>query len=146
MNNNKNSVIDQRVKEEYKYGFITEIESDTIDPGISEETIHFISKKKKEPFWLLEWRLKAYRKWLKMKEPNWQNVNYDKIDYQDISYYSAPKKKELKSLENYFGLKKISLNLFMINFYRVTDQLGILLRVSTVFTREIWFWNLVVIH
>lgn len=99
MNNNKNSVIDQRVKEEYKYGFITEIESDTLAPGISEETIHFISKKKKEPSWLLEWRLKAYRKWLKMKEPNWQNVNYDKIDYQDISYYSAPKKKELKSLD-----------------------------------------------
>ena len=67
MNNNKNSVIDQRVKEEYKYGFITEIESDTLAPGISEETIHFISKKKKEPSWLLEWRLKAYRKWLKMK-------------------------------------------------------------------------------
>ena len=99
MNNNKNSVIDQRVKEEYKYGFITEIESDTLAPGISEETIHFISEKKKEPSWLLEWRLKAYRKWLKMKEPNWQNVNYDKIDYQDISYYSAPKKKELKSLD-----------------------------------------------
>ena len=94
MDNNKNSVIDQRVKEEYKYGFITEIESDTLAPGISEETIHFISKKKKEPSWLLEWRLKAYRKWLKMKEPNWQNVNYDKIDYQDISYYSAPKKKD----------------------------------------------------
>ena len=99
MNNNKNSVIDQRVKEEYKYGFITEIESDTLAPGISEETIHFISKKKKEPSWLLEWRLKAYKKWLNMKEPNWQNVSYDKIDYQDISYYSAPKKKELKSLD-----------------------------------------------
>ena len=90
MNNNKNSVIDQRVKEEYKYGFITEIESDTLAPGISEKTIHFISKKKKEPSWLLEWRLKAYRKWLKMKEPNWQNVNYDKIDYQDCLLYTSP--------------------------------------------------------
>ena len=95
----QNSVIDQRVNEEYKYGFITDIESDTLPPGISEETIHFISNKKKEPSWLLEWRLKAYRKWLEMDEPNWQKVTYDKIDYQDISYFSAPKKSEVKSLD-----------------------------------------------
>ena len=93
MNNNKNSVIDQRVKEEYKYGFITEIESDTLAPGISVETIHFISKKKKEPSWLLEWRLKAYRKWLKMEEPNWQNVNYDKIDSVSYTHLTLPTKR-----------------------------------------------------
>ena len=99
MSKDQNSVIDQRVNEEYKYGFITDIESDTLPPGISEETIHFISNKKKEPSWLLEWRLKAYRKWLEMDEPNWQKVTYDKIDYQDISYFSAPKKSEVKSLD-----------------------------------------------
>ena len=99
MNQNKNAVIDQRVKEDYKYGFVTDIESDTLAPGISEKTIHFISEKKKEPSWLLAWRLKAYRKWLKMKEPDWQNVKYAKIDYQDISYFSAQKKNELKSLD-----------------------------------------------
>ena len=99
MNESKNAVIDQRVKEDYKYGFITDIESDTLAPGISEKTIHYISGKKKEPSWLLDWRLKAYRKWLKMEEPNWQNVNYKNIDYQDISYFSAPKKNELKSLD-----------------------------------------------
>ena len=87
MNESKNSVIDQRVKEDYKYGFISDIESETLAPGISEETIHYISKKKKEPAWLLEWRLKAYRKWLELKEPNWQNVKYKNIDYQDISYF-----------------------------------------------------------
>ena len=99
MNESKNAVIDQRVKEDYKYGFVTDIESDTLAPGISEKTIHFISEKKKEPSWLLAWRLKAYRKWLEMKEPNWQNVKYANIDYQDISYFSAPKKNELKSLD-----------------------------------------------
>ena len=62
MNNSKTSIIDQRVKEEYKYGFVTDIESDTLPPGISEETIHFISEKKNEPSWLLDWRIKAYKK------------------------------------------------------------------------------------
>ena len=99
MNNNKIDIIDQRVKEEYKYGFVTDIESDTLPPGISEKTIHFISKKKKEPSWLLDWRLKAYKKWLKMVEPNWQHVTYKNINYQDISYYSSPKKKNAESLD-----------------------------------------------
>ena len=99
MNKNKNDVIDQRVKEEYKYGFVTKIESDTLAPGISEKTIHYISKKKKEPSWLLEWRLKAYKKWMRMNEPNWQHVKYKNINYQDISYYSSPKKKNFKSLD-----------------------------------------------
>ena len=99
MNNNKTDIIDQRVKEDYKYGFVTDIESETLPPGISEETIQFISEKKKEPSWLLDWRIKAYRKWLKMKEPKWQHVSYDNIDYQSISYYSSPKKKNIKSLD-----------------------------------------------
>jgi Fe-S cluster assembly protein SufB len=99
MNNNKIDIIDQRVKEDYKYGFVTDIESETLPPGIGEETIQFISKKKKEPSWLLEWRIKAYRKWLKMKEPKWQHVSYDNIDYQGISYYSSPKKKNVESLD-----------------------------------------------
>ena len=99
MNNNKTDIIDQRVKEDYKYGFVTDIESETLPPGISEETIQFISEKKKEPSWLLDWRIKAYRKWLKMKEPKWQHVSYDNIDYQGISYYSSPKKKSVESLD-----------------------------------------------
>jgi len=99
MDNKKTNIIDQRVKEDYKYGFVTDIESETLPPGISEETIQFISEKKKEPPWLLAWRIKAYRKWLKMKEPTWQHVSYKDIDYQDISYYSSPKKKNLKSLD-----------------------------------------------
>ena len=99
MNNNKTDIIDQKVKEDYKYGFVTDIESETLPPGINEDTIQFISEKKKEPGWLLDWRIKAYRKWLKMDEPHWQNVQYDNINYQDISYYSSPKKKNLKSLD-----------------------------------------------
>ena len=99
MNNNKTDIIDQKVKEDYKYGFVTDIESETLPPGINEDTIQFISEKKKEPSWLLDWRIKAYRKWLKMDEPQWQNVQYDNINYQDISYYSSPKKKNLKSLD-----------------------------------------------
>ena len=74
MNNNKTDIIDQKVKEDYKYGFVTDIESETLPPGINEDTIQFISEKKKEPSWLLDWRIKAYRKWLKMDEPHWQNV------------------------------------------------------------------------
>ncbi len=89
------------INKEYKYGFVTDIDTDTVPKGLSEDVIATISKKKMEPAFMLEWRLKAYRSWLKMKEPAWQNVHYPKIDYQDISYYSAPKKKEdgPKSLE-----------------------------------------------
>lgn len=78
---------------EYKYGFETNIESETVPPGLNEDIIRYISSKKGEPDWLTEWRLKAYRQWLTMKEPNWQKLNYPPIDYQAISYYSAPKKK-----------------------------------------------------
>lgn len=78
---------------EYKYGFVTEIESDQLPKGLSEETIHQISTKKGEPAYLLEFRLKAYRRWLEMEEPHWVNAHYPPIDYQNICYYSAPKMK-----------------------------------------------------
>src|SRR5688572_30607874 len=92
--------IEQLATKEYKYGFVTDIESDTLPPGLDEGVVRAISERKKEPAWLLEWRLKAYRAWLTMREPTWHNVHYDPIDYQGISYYSAPKKKPvLNSLD-----------------------------------------------
>ncbi len=92
--------IEQLAKQDYKYGFVTDVEADTIPKGLSEDVILLISAKKEEPEWLLEWRLKAYRLWTTMVEPSWPNVHYDPIDYQAISYYSAPKKKpSLKSLD-----------------------------------------------
>ncbi len=81
------------LKNEYAYGFVTPVDSDAAPRGLSEDTIRFISKKKNEPDFMLEWRLAAYREWLKMKEPDWSSVRYPKIDYQDMIYYSAPKKK-----------------------------------------------------
>ena len=84
-------VIEELASKEYKYGFVTEIETESIPPGLNEDTIRLISSKKNEPEFMLEWRLKAYRHWLTMKEPSWQNVKYTPIDYQDIVYYSAPK-------------------------------------------------------
>lgn len=92
-------IIEKRIKSDYKYGFSSRIEADEAPKGLSEEIIRFISAKKKEPEWLLEFRLKAYRAWLKMKMPNWQNLKIAAIDYQDIIYYSAPKTKNLKSLD-----------------------------------------------
>ncbi|MBH51428.1 MAG: Fe-S cluster assembly protein SufB [Candidatus Marinimicrobia bacterium] len=93
-------IIDSAIKQEYEYGFITDIDQDTIAPGLSDDVIKFISSKKNEPSWLLDWRLKAYHRWLKMEEPDWSKLNYSKIDFQSISYYSAPKKqKKLKSLD-----------------------------------------------
>ena len=92
--------IEELATREYKYGFVTEVDVDTIPKGLSEDVVRMISAKKEEPEWLLEWRLKAYRLWLTMKEPSWQNVKYDPINYQDIVYYSAPKKKKaLNSLD-----------------------------------------------
>src|SRR6202048_5105366 len=85
--------------DQYRYGFETVIESDKAPRGLSEDTVRFISAKKNEPAWMLEWRLEAYRRWLTMTEPKWARVNYPKIDYQDLYYYSAPKKKELASLD-----------------------------------------------
>lgn len=89
--------IDILTNREYKYGFVTPIETETIPKGLSEETIRLISKKKDEPEWMLEFRLKAYRHWLKMKEPRWGNFEYPKIDFQDITYYAAPKKRPKKN-------------------------------------------------
>ena len=79
------------VKSEYKYGFVTDIESDTVPPGLDEDIVRFISAKKNEPEWLTEWRLKAFKRWKEMTEPEWPHVNYPPIDFQAISYFSAPK-------------------------------------------------------
>src|SRR3989338_5946091 len=86
---------------DYKYGFYTDIETDRIPKGLSEDTIRLISQKKNEPQWMVDWRLKAYRHWLTMKEPHWPNFKYGPIDYQAISYYNAPKKvtNKLNSLD-----------------------------------------------
>src|SRR5687767_2112478 len=94
------SSIESLINKEYAAGFETDIEADTIPPGLSEETIRVISGKKHEPEWLLEWRLKAFRRWQTMSEPHWPNVTYGPIDYQGISYYSAPRtQKPLGSLD-----------------------------------------------
>jgi Fe-S cluster assembly protein SufB len=94
------SSIEALVNREYQYGFTTDIETETLPPGLSEETVRFISAKKQEPAWLLEWRLKAFRRWQQMTEPRWPNVQYPPLDYQAISYYSAPKSaKPLASLD-----------------------------------------------
>ncbi len=85
--------LEEVVSGEYKYGFTTNIEADEAPKGLNENIIRFISAKKNEPEWMLEWRLKAYQQWLKMKEPNWGNLQYPPIDFQDIIYYSAPKQK-----------------------------------------------------
>ena len=77
--------------DQYKYGFVTDIESDKAPKGLSEDIVRFISAKKGEPEWMLVWRLEAYKRWLTMREPTWARVNYPKIDYQDIYYYAAPK-------------------------------------------------------
>ena len=85
---------------EYKYGFVTDIEQETVPPGLDEDVIRLISAKKGEPEWMLAWRLKAYRHWLTMQEPNWANVKFGPIDYQAIRYYSAPKQASAKRLED----------------------------------------------
>jgi Fe-S cluster assembly protein SufB len=95
------STLEQFAKRDYKYGFVTDIEQESIRPGLDEDVVRLISAKKEEPSWLTEWRLKAYRHWLTMKEPAWQNVHYPPIDYQSVVYYSAPKqKKQVESLED----------------------------------------------
>jgi len=92
--------VSELVGREYKYGFVTDLEMDTAPRGLSEDVVRLISSKKNEPEWLLAWRLKAYRHWLTMSEPQWQNVKFPPIDYQDIIYYAAPKpKKALNSLD-----------------------------------------------
>ncbi len=86
--------IEALIKKEYEHGFVTDITTDTVRPGLDEDIIRLISEKKQEPEWLLEWRLKSYRHWLGMQEPDWAHVNHEPIDYQAISYYSAPKSKD----------------------------------------------------
>ena len=98
-----NAAIEKIANREYEYGFVTEIEEDRIPPGLTEDTVRLISSKKDEPEWLLDWRLKAFNRFLQMldeeTEPTWAKVDYPAIDYQAISYYSAPKPKaELESL------------------------------------------------
>src|SRR6266508_5907476 len=98
------STIEALTQREYKYGFVTDIEADTIPRGLNEDVLRVISAKKNEPDFMLEWRLKAFRYWEKLEkseaEPRWANVHYPSIDYQDIIYYSAPKqKKALQSLD-----------------------------------------------
>ena len=93
-------ILDEVTNSEYKWGFVSNIESDNAPKGLSEDIVRFISAKKNEPEWLLEYRLKAYRHWLTLTEPTWPNVSYPKIDFQDIIYYSAPKAKPtLNSLD-----------------------------------------------
>lgn len=89
----QDDILEQITNSDYKYGFVTDIEADSAPKGLNEDIVRFISAKKQEPEWLLEWRLKAYRQWLTMTEPKWPNVTYPEIDYQDVIYYSAPKQK-----------------------------------------------------
>lgn len=100
MDNKQNNILDEVTGSEYKYGFVTDIEMDTSPKGLSEDIVRFISNKKNEPAFLLEFRLKAYKKWLEMTEPEWAHLAYQPVNYQDIIYYAAPKKKPgLKNLD-----------------------------------------------
>ncbi len=100
MEEDKNKIIDEVTQSEYKYGFVTDIEMETAPKGLNEDTVRFISAKKNEPEFVLEARLKAFRHWLTLEEPEWAHVDYPPIDYQDIIYYAAPKQKpELESLD-----------------------------------------------
>lgn len=100
MESDKNNIIEQVANQEYKYGFVTDIETETAPKGLNEDIIRYISAKKNEPEFLLEFRLKAYKHWLTMKEPEWAHLHHPPIDFQDIIYYAAPKKQtELKSLD-----------------------------------------------
>nr|MDA3880419.1 Fe-S cluster assembly protein SufB [Prolixibacteraceae bacterium] len=90
----QDKILEKVTNEEYKYGFVTDIEQDIIEKGLSEDVVRIISAKKEEPEWMLDFRLKAYRNWLEMKKPDWAHLNIPPIDYQSISYYAAPKKKE----------------------------------------------------
>ncbi len=100
MSTTETQKIEELANKEYKFGFVTDIEADTIPKGLNEDVIRQLSAKKHEPEWMTAWRLKAYRHWLTMEEPKWPNVKFPPVDYQDISYYSAPKSKpKYKSLD-----------------------------------------------
>ncbi|MBV8201661.1 MAG: Fe-S cluster assembly protein SufB, partial [Acidobacteria bacterium] len=86
--------LEQLATQDYKFGFVTDVEQDTFPPGLDENVVRLISARKNEPEWLLEWRLKAYRHWLTMQEPTWANVHHAPIDYQSIVYFASPKKKQ----------------------------------------------------
>ncbi|MCQ2273641.1 MAG: Fe-S cluster assembly protein SufB [Bacteroidales bacterium] len=118
MADDKNNIIQEVTNEEYKWGFVTNIDTDTIGKGLNEDVIRIISQKKNEPEWLLEFRLKAFRKWQTMEEPEWGHLNYEKVDYQDIIYYAAPKQQE----------KKKSLDEVDPELLATFDKLGIPLR------------------
>ncbi len=118
MADDKNNIIQEVTNEEYKWGFVTNIDTDTIGKGLNEDVIRIISQKKNEPEWLLDFRLKAFRKWQTMDEPEWGHLNYEKVDYQDIIYYAAPKQQE----------KKKSLDEVDPELLATFDKLGIPLR------------------
>jgi Fe-S cluster assembly protein SufB len=100
MSTSEQDILEQITGDDYKYGFVSNIEQDIIPKGLTEDTVRFISAKKNEPQWLLDWRLKAYKHWLGMTPPDWQNVKFPPIDYQDISYYASPKEgSKLNSLD-----------------------------------------------
>src|SRR3954466_5948758 len=88
---NTETQIDQLLAKSYRHGFVTDIDSDTLPPGLDEDVVRFISRKKGEPEFLTEWRLKSYRHWLTMREPHWAKLRVNPIDYQSISYFSAPR-------------------------------------------------------
>ena len=94
--------IESLANQEYKWGFVTDMEADSAPPGLNEDIVRFISAKKNEPQWMLDWRLKAYRHWLKMEEPHkWPMLHYPPIDYQSTIYYSAPKRSaKYKSIDD----------------------------------------------
>src|SRR5512138_2648520 len=98
MSNTEVSTLEELSNQEYKFGFVSDIEADALPKGLNEDIIRQLSEKKGEPEFMLEWRLKSYRYWLTLKEPHWANIKYNPINYQDIVYYSAPKKK--KKLDN----------------------------------------------
>ena len=100
MSNTQDDILEEVVNADYKYGFVTDIEQEFAPKGLSEDIVRFISAKKEEPEWMLEWRLKAFREWQKMTEPHWANVHFPKVDFQEIIYYAAPKvKPQLDSLD-----------------------------------------------
>ena len=96
----QDNILEEVTGGEYKYGFVTDVETETIEKGLNEEVIRIISAKKEEPEWLLEFRLKAYRHWLTMKMPKWAQLDIPEINYQDIVYYAAPKQKEAKNWDD----------------------------------------------
>ena len=93
-------IIQEVTNEEYKWGFVTDIDTDTIGKGLNEDVIRLISRKKEEPEWLLDFRLKALRRWQTMKEPDWAHLEYETPNYQDIIYFAAPKQEKKKSIDD----------------------------------------------